>query len=260
MKESTRKEFLNEMATKRKGEENINHQGSLMKIIEYNTQDNITVLFPEHNYITYNRRYDEFKDGRIKSLFDKTIHNIGFLGDGKYSTCENGKATKVNRTWREMIRRCYSEIEQKKRPRYKGCTVCKEWHNFQNFAEWYEENYYEVDGDFMCIDKDILVKGNKIYSPDTCVFVPNRINVLFIKSNKVRGKYPIGTCYIKRNEKFSAVCDKKHLGYYSTPEQAFNSYKEFKEDLIKQVADEYKDKVPDKLYQAMYNYIVEITD
>ena len=120
----------------------------------------------------------------------------------------------------------------------------------------------------MNLDKDILVKNNKIYSPNTCVFVPTNINTLFTKSNKSRGKYPIGVFFHKDANKYEAHCSifyngkskLKHLGLYNTIDDAFKVYKESKEANIKQIADEYKDKIPDKLYEAMYKYEVEITD
>ena len=120
----------------------------------------------------------------------------------------------------------------------------------------------------MCLDKDILFKGNKIYSPDTCVFVPNRINNLFTKRQNDRGEYPIGVYYHK--SKFNPQCSiyadfnkkykQKHLGTFDTPEEAFHKYKKFKEQYIKEVAEEYKDLIPTKLYEAMCKYVVEIND
>ena len=124
----------------------------------------------------------------------------------------------------------------------------------------------------MNLDKDILKKGNKIYSPDTCVYTPQKINTLFIKSDALRGDFPIG---VTRNGKkgYSATCyahsginDKmenkvgEYLGTFRTPEEAFYAYKTFKEVYIKQIAEEYKPYIPEKLYNAMYNYEVEITD
>lgn len=165
-----------------------------------------------------------------------------------------------------MIQRCYSKKFQAKHPAYIGCSVCDEWKNYQNFAEWCISNYYEIQNEKMQLDKDILIKGNKIYSPDTCVFVPQRINKLFIKSNKSRGEHPIGVSYDKNRNKFTSQCSKQYLnnigylGSFETELEAFNVYKEFKENYIKQVADEYKDKIPKKLYYAMYNWKVEITD
>lgn len=115
------------------------------------------------------------------------------------------------------------------------------------------------------LDKDILSKGNKIYSPNTCIFVPIRINSLFIKNDADRGKYPIGVYYEKSTNNFVANCNtinqkNVRIGRYNKQEDAFQAYKIFKENYIKEVANEYKDKIPEKLYEAMYNWIVEITD
>lgn len=158
-----------------------------------------------------------------------------------------------------MLNRCYSG----KYPTYEDCYVCEEWLNYQNFAEWFYQNYYEVDNEIMNLDKDILYKGNKVYSPETCVFVPQRINTLFIKSNKIRGDLPIGVT--SKNNKFMTRCkngqnEKIYLGTFNTIEEAFKSYKEYKEKLIEQTANEYKEFIPYVLYEAMCNYEVEIND
>ena len=116
----------------------------------------------------------------------------------------------------------------------------------------------------MTLDKDILIKGNKIYSPNTCIFVPQSINTLFIKSDKSRGNLPIGVYYKKQNKKYIAQCkinnEKKYLGSFDTSEEAFQAYKQFKEHYIKQIADEYIELIPQELYDAMYNYEVEYED
>ncbi len=170
---------------------------------------------------------------------------------------------KENQTWQNMKKRCYDKKYHNMRPTYKDCNLCEEWKCFTNFKEWYNKNYYKVDNERMCLDKDILIKGNKLYSPNTCIFVPARINSLFTKTNKKRGNLPIGVYSYK--SKFKVQCNNKNgkrtfLGYYNTKEEAFNAYKEFKENVIKQIANEYKEKIPERLYNAMYNYKVEITD
>lgn len=168
-----------------------------------------------------------------------------------------------------MLNRCYYEKLHEKRPTYIGCTVSEEWHNFQNFAKWYYENYYEIEGEVMCLDKDILCKGNKIYSLETCVFAPQTINLLFVKKQNVRGESPIGTSSTE-NGKYRVRCHMinpetskskgEYLGVYDTQEKAFEAYKYYKEKNIKEVADYYKDKIPQKLYNGMYAYEVEIDD
>lgn len=257
--------------TDRIEEKNINNFGSKMVIIEYRKYNDIDVYFPEYNWTFKHTRYSDFKKGEIKCPYERRTYGIGYLGEGKYKTKENGEKTKCYNVWHDMLKRCYSEKCHKKQPTYKNCKVHDKWLNFQNFAKWYYDNYYEIEGERMCLDKDILHKGNKIYSPDTCVFVPYNINTLFTKNDKFRGEYPLGVCYHHdRDKKFSARCsvynfeeNKKkqiHLGYYDTPNEAFEVYKEFKENYIKEVADYYKKNIPDKLYNAMYEYKVEIDD
>jgi hypothetical protein len=196
-----------------------------------------------------------------------TVYGIGYIGKGKYKSKENGKNTHQYMTWREMIRRCYSEKYHERCPTYKGCSVAEEWHCFQNFAEWYDQNYYQIEGEVTHLDKDIIVKGNRVYSPNTCVFVPQKINVLFIKNNIRRGDLPIGVSLKKSSKKlpyvvvFSIGIGKTiTIGCYGTPEEAFNSYKELKEKHIKEVANEYKNKIPILLYDALIKYEVEIND
>lgn len=254
----------------RTGERNYNKFGSEMVVVGYRKYSDIDVYFPEYNWIAKNKTYNNFKKGNVKCPYEKRYYGVGYLGEGKYKIWENGKLTKCYNTWYNMLQRCYDEKYHEKYSTYKGCEVNNELLCYQNFGDWFIDNYYEIEGQKMCLDKDILVKGNKIYSPDTCIFVPERINILFVKCNNDRGEYPIGVSYHKRDKKFRARCsvyDNKtnkneniYLGYYNTPEQAFGSYKEFKEKYIKEVADYYKEQIPKKLYQAMYNYEVNIND
>lgn len=194
----------------------------------------------------------------------RTVYGVGYLGEGVYKSRHNGKSTHQYNIWKHMIERCYDDKILEKFTTYKGCLVCVEWLNFQNFAKWYNQNYYDVEGERMELDKDILIKGNKIYSPDTCIFVPHRINSLFTKANSIRGELPIGVTFRKKNNKYSARCQcgnyRKYIGEYNTAAEAFYAYKTYKENYVKQIAEEYKDKVPKKLYNAMITYEVEITD
>lgn len=240
-----------------------------MQIISYNYRRDIDVYFEDYNWIYYHARYDDFQNGQIKCPYEPRLYGVGYIGEGRYKTKENGKHTKCYNTWNGMLERCYSNTIIERRPTYQGCTVCEEWHNFQNFAKWYEDNYYEVENEKMCLDKDILYKNNKIYSPSTCVFTPNRINVLFTKSDKARSGCLIGVTWHKRDKIYEArmsyinnKCKKDniYLGRYSTQEEAFQVYKKAKENYIKKVADEYRYMIPIELYKAMYRYEVEIKD
>ena len=252
------------------GERNINNFGSEMVIVGYRKAKDIDVYFPQYNWTAKNVQYDNFKRGKIKCPYEPRVYNIGYIGEGKYKIKENGKLTKCYKIWNSMLNRCYSEKLHKRESTYINCKVCDEWHNLQNFGNWFCENYYEIEDERMVLDKDILHKGNKTYSPENCIFVPERINSLFVKCDKSRGKYSIGVSYHKQNKKFSSKCSiydykenkkkSKHLGYYNTPQEAFEVYKQFKENYIKQIADYYKEQIPINLYNTLYDYEVEITD
>lgn len=251
---------------------NISNEGYKMKIIEYNGNKDIIIEFQDKYKAKVHTRYDHFKEGNIRNPYHPSVHNIGYIGQGKYDVGKNKKHTKVYTTWHSMISRCYDPYYLNKYPTYINCYVCNEWHNFQNFAKWYEENYYEIENEKMHLDKDILFKGNKIYSPETCIFVSERINTLFVKRQNDRGEYPIGCDYHKATNKIRVRCNiienKKSknitLEYFplNKPFQAFTCYKNFKENYIKQMADEYysKELIPKKLYDAMYKYEIEIND
>jgi hypothetical protein len=160
--------------------------------------------------------------------------------------------------WHGMMIRCYCESEKKRRPTYSDCSVCDEWHNFSNFLDW----FYEHHKDGWHLDKDILVKGNRVYSPDTCCFVPSDINGLFVKCNAIRGANPIGVQYY--NGKYIASMRKKkkkvYLGRYDDAISAFNRYKQEKEAWIRHNADLYKDVIEPKVYDALCRYEVNIYD
>lgn len=249
----------------RTGEIKYNNQGLKMWIEKYINYRCINVEF-ENGYVFKNNNYDNFKKGQIKNPYYPEIFGIGYLGEGKYKSKINKKQEISYNYWFNMLKRCYNKKVQEKQKTYIECTVCEEWHNFQNFAEWFHNNYYEIEGETMCLDKDILVKGNKIYSPNTCIFVPQKINCLFVKSDGTRGELPIGVSKCKGNriKKYIAICSinnkTKNLGYYATPEEAFDVYKQFKELYIKEIANKYKDKIPEELYNAMYNWKIDIDD
>jgi hypothetical protein len=195
------------------------------------------------------------------------VYGVGYFGVGEHRSKINYVKTAEYAAWNKMLERCYSEKRLSTLPTYKNCSVCEEWHNFQVFADWYEKEFYTVGSERMDLDKDILVKGNKVYSPETCIYVPQRINVLVVSGHARRGTLPIGVMKTK-NKTYKAVMShltggkqvRKHLGTFDTPEEAFLAYKTAKEAYIKQVADEYKDKIPKKLYDALYAYTIEITD
>ena len=163
-----------------------------------------------------------------------------------------------------MIKRCYSEKYKNKNKTYMFAVVCDEWLCYENFEKWYNDNYYEIDGERMELDKDILVKGNKKYSDRTCCFIPHIINSFLTKSDAKRGNFPIGVSFYKRYNKYVASCTidsiKKTIGYFDNEKDAFEAYKQTKESYIIRSANKYKDLIPSNVYMALINYNVEIDD
>lgn len=175
----------------------------------------------------------------------------------------DGKECKEYTLWRSMIYRCYSEKYHKRYPSYRGCEVSEYFLHYDNFRIWCH-NQVGFGNPKWDLDKDILVKGNKVYSEDTCCFVPNEINKLIIKSNRSRGEYPLGVCYDKsRNTYKVRLCingKQTHIKTCKTVDQAFLVYKLEKEKQIQIVAERWFGEIDDRVYTALMNYKVEPTD
>ena len=250
----------------RLGETVVQRCGEVAVIVEYVNSQDITIQFKTTNELV-KTEYGAFIKGNVKSHFTASVYGVGITGL-ELTVDENGGVLDSYKCWKAMLSRCYSAKYQEKQPTYIGCTVCDDWLFYPNFKNWYNENYYEIDNQTSQLDKDVLIKDNKLYSPETCVFAPNFINKLFTKNQKSRGDFPVGVYYHKRDKKYRASLSvfkngkktKKYLGCFNTIDEAFEVYKKAKEEYIKEIADEYKDKIPTKLYEAMYSYEVSIDD
>lgn len=196
-------------------------------------------------------------DNWSKRAMKPIMCGIGYQGSEEID-CKSESYLK----WHDMINRCYNAKFHERQPQYKECSVCEEWLNYSNFKVWYDQN--KVPGMSLDLDKDILFKGNKVYSPETCCFVPHAINTLFLSRKADRGSYPIGVYYDKDKMKYRAVMAfmgrQIKLGWFDTAESAFARYKEYKEDFIQDIAEQYKGKIPDKVYEAMMSWKIEIDD
>lgn len=238
----------------------------IVKIIEYNSYSDIIVEFQDNYRAKVHTTFNSFKNGTIRNPYKINKYG-GILGD-KYPVKTTSKEYNA---WYNILVRCFDEKVKEKHPTYKECTVCKEWLYFPNFYEWLcsQENFKKwLNGDKWAVDKDIIIKGNKIYSPYTCCLVPKNINNLFLKHDNKRGNFPIGVTQRKSDLMYEAQCknpfNNKYItiGLYNTSEEAFHAYKKVKEKFIKQMAQqEYENgNISKKCYDAMINYQVEITD
>lgn len=245
----------------RVGERYITKQGCWLTITIYFGAHNCTVRF-DNGMTVEGIEFSKIKKGEVRNPFHPSVYGVGYLGVGRYVASHNKITTDYYLRWNSMLERCCDENFKNKYETYKECSVSKKWECFQNFAEWHEENYNPKIMEGWALDKDILLKGNKIYSPETCCFVPSVINTLFLKSDAKRGKYPIGVKKMGNNFQARVLKNKKQfvIGTFKTSEEAFYAYKVAKELWIKEVADEWKPLIKPNVYQAMYNYKIEIDD
>lgn len=250
-----------------------NAQNCLMKCVEYTNSHNIIIEFQDEYKYKVKTTWDNFEKEKIKNLYHPNVCGVGIIGS-KYPRSIDGKTTKEYQTWSNMIHRCFNKKGKRNYPTYAGVTCCEEWLLYENFYEWLhnQENFDKwSQQERSALDKDILIKGNKIYAPNTCCLVSDNINGLFEKADKSRGNLPIGVKYEKRNNSYYACCrngDAKtnphatFLGYASNEIESFNMYKQYKENVIKSIAQEEYNKgnITKKCYDAMMKYEVEITD
>ena len=232
------------------------------KILKYNDSKNVEIQFLKTGYET-SVGLGNIKNGKVKDLYAPSVHGIGVSGT-KYSNTINGVRTKEYVLWQSMLRRCYSDAYKKKHPTYEGCEVSDNFKSYEYFYEWCH-NQIGFDNEGWHLDKDLLVKGSKVYSEDSCIFIPKEINLLLTKSTASRGEHLIGVYWSKTNKAFRACVNKnkgasEHLGYFKTELEAHNAYKTAKESFVKEQANKWKDKIDIRAYKALMNYTVEITD
>lgn len=173
-----------------------------------------------------------------RSLFmRKPVHGIG-INDAKYLIEYFRDSVRYRcpyyATWNRMIARCYSKLYLTKNPTYLGCSVHPDWLVFSIFKEWMMAQDWQNNA----LDKDLLIPGNKVYSKDTCIFVPTEINAILRKQNK--GKHLLGVSWVKEKNKFKAECSindaTTFLGYFHSELDAHNCYINFKKELLLNIA------------------------
>ena len=181
-----------------------------------------------------------------KLLFGVGVNDLGYRVHVKEELPKNG-GKRVQKSvfqcpyytaWKEMLRRCYSEKFLESRPTYIGTTVCSEWVYASEFKKWMEREDWQGKS----LDKDIIVRGNKLYSPDTCAFVLKATNLFVTASNASRGDYPIGVYLFKQTGKYHAQCgnpfsgERGHLGLFLTPGEAHEAWRRRKHEIAQLVA------------------------
>lgn len=234
---------------------------------KYNNRLEVEIEFLETGYRDI-CQMGNIRKGTVKDYYIPSAHGVGITGKKYTPTYKDQFGKRKTRAeysiWNDMLRRCYSQKRIVKQPTYKGCTVSENFKHYEYFYEWCN-NQIGFGKECWELDKDLLVKGNKLYSEDVCVFLPKELNLLLIKSNRLRGETPIGVSYHKVSEVFSAQMNRReegtlHIGYYKTPEEAFYAYKEAKEAFIKEQTLKWKDEIDPRAYKALMSYQVDIDD
>lgn len=176
----------------------------------------------------------------------KSVHGVG-VNDADYTVAYKlaGRIVRcpIYNTWAGMLLRCYSSKWLARAPSYSGCAVTDDWLRFSQFRLW----MLEQDWEGKSLDKDILIEGNKVYSPDACVFVDQEVNKLLTDSASARGYYPLGVDFIKRSSRYRARIGTPNgslcLGYYGDPYNAHFAWQQAKLTRIVEVAERQEPRV-----------------
>ena len=232
------------------------------KILKCNGAKYVEIQFLKTGYET-TVHLGSIRNGKVKDPYSPSVYSVGVLGT-KYPTKINGVRTKEYGLWVRMLERCYSDSFKKKNPTYIYCEVSDKFKSYEYFYEWCNKQIGFGNNGWH-LDKDLLAKGNKIYSESTCVFIPSEINTILVKCTASRGEHLIGVCWSNTHKAFKAQVSKnkgksEHLGFFNTELEAFNAYKKAKEAFIKEQASKFKSQIDPRAYNALMNYEVNITD
>lgn len=244
------------------GEKFTTHSGWTGEVVGYAGAHDVTVKWQDGSVQRTSTTY--VKSGNIKPAFQPSVCGIGYPG---YPMLKGDKdsSDKAYLHWVGMMKRCYDPKTRAmpKNLSYFDCTIDESWHNYSVFKSWAEA---QVGYDAECnhIDKDILVKGNRVYSAETCVLLPSIIN-LAISKGSTKGKpsnLPIGVTQIDSGFVSRCTTDKgrEYLGFFKTPSLAFSAYKECKECYIKKIAEDWRHVISEAAYVALLNYVVQEDD
>ena len=232
------------------------------KILKYGDSRNVEIQFTNTGFET-TVQLGDIKSGSIKDSYSPSVFGVGVVGT-KYPSREGYRNTKEYGLWYSMLKRCYSDDYKKKHPTYIDCEASENFKYYEYFYEWcHKQIGFGNEG--WHLDKDLLTKGNKVYSESTCVFIPKDINLLLTKNTASRGEHLIGVNWCKTNRAFKAQVNKskgkkEYLGSFNTELEAFNAYKQAKESFVKEQAEKWKDKIDERAHNALMNYEVSIDD
>lgn len=232
-----------------------NKRGVKFKILDYVNKQKVKIVFEEPFVHTKWVEAKHIRNGfGIRSPYEKLILGAGCLGEGVYNSKNSVDAYSV---WHNMLKRCYSKAFQGRHPSYVGCTVCDEWLNFQVFAEWYYN--HESYGFGYDLDKDLLVDGNRIYSPEFCCMLPEELNVFISKRGNSENGLPTG---VQRQgvdtfrADFGRFGRSHYIGAFNNIDDALIAYKKAKRGVFLELTEKWKYLVAVDVYESILNFEV----
>ena len=242
--------------------------GCYLEVVEFLGNSSFMVKFEDSPVFKADAK--EFRKGAVKNKNKPQVYNVGYIGYGEFMSKNTSKKhTPEYEVWRGVIRRCYDEnARQYNIYGGRGVTVCEEWHNFQNFAQWYT-SLPDYNKGFH-LDKDLLDKSNTVYSPEKCTLVPPSVNSLFTggfksivhmnaRNNKWVVQMQMGEKCLNGNKRQS------YFGEYHDRDEAIEVYFENKIKHVISVANKEKENLDERVYLNLINptwireYIEELT-
>lgn len=197
------------------------------------------------------------RKGKVKNPYFASVYGVGFIGVGEYLTVCGGKPTPEYTRWRSMMNRSYCLKYHDRRPTYRGVSVTPEWHNFQTFAEWSSKQpNSRVKG--YDLDKEMRVLGSKVYSPETCSYLPQEVNKILLDGGASRGSLPTGVIAYRDGWRAQVNVDGNgHMSStFKTVGEALDWYKTRKEDNVRSVASKYKENIHPEVYMNLIKWEV----
>lgn len=194
----------------------------------------------------------------------KLVHGVG-VNDADYNVSRyeviDGKYRRVwecpyYARWKSMLGRCFDQKQQERQKSMIGNSVCDDWLVFSNFRAWMVDKKWEG----MCLDKDLLVEGNKEYSASTCVFIPNVMNTFFCHLSCS------GSSSVTRGGKFLCLCHnpitkkREYVGVFDDAEHAKSEWAKRKYEIGCEIIEIYKEKLPKEVCDRFLEKLGDILD
>lgn len=233
-----------------------NGEGCSYVVIDYKNSQEATVKFDDVSGFETTTNVSNIKKGSIKNPFYPSVYGIGFIGVGRHKSKVDGRNTLAYSTWIGMFIRCYRKNIKQSDISYIGCLVAPEWHNFQNFADWYEG--HDSYGLSYHLDKDLLKKGNRVYSPELCCLIPPELNAAIVNPAPSSTGLPVGVNLCKRSGRFRVRVNEKgvsrYIGRFDSVDAARAAYVEAKECHIKALAKDWQSRVAENVYNSLISW------